>query len=85
MENFMTIDIKDFHFNTPMAKRKYMRLKPSNLPKNVVQQYDLEAKEIKDGYVQVEINDNTAFPPNNDAVLTICQNHQGSHVISSRG
>ena len=32
-----------------------MRLKLSDLPKSVVQQYDLEAKSTKDGYVNVEI------------------------------
>ena len=36
--HFMTIDIKDFYLNTPIARSKYMRLKLSDLPKSVVQQ-----------------------------------------------
>ena len=52
---FMTIDIKDFYLNTPMARREYMHLKLSNLPESVVQQYNLEVKSTKDGYVHVDI------------------------------
>ena len=33
---FMTIDIKDFFLNTPMARSEFMRLKLSNLPDNVI-------------------------------------------------
>ena len=36
--HFMTIDIKGFYLNTPMAQSEYMRLKLSNLPESVVQQ-----------------------------------------------
>ena len=39
--HFMTIDIKDFYFNTLMAKRNYMRLKLGDIPVSVVQQYNL--------------------------------------------
>ena len=38
-----------------MARSDYMRLKLSNLPDFVVQQYILEAKENRDGYVPLEI------------------------------
>ena len=38
---FMTTDIKDFYLNTPMARSKHMRLKLSDLPKSVVQQYNI--------------------------------------------
>ena len=51
----MTINIKDFYLTTPMARSDYMRLKLSNLPDFVVQQYILEAKENRDGYVPLEI------------------------------
>ena len=40
-EKFMTIDIKYFYLNTPMAQIKYMRLKLSNLPKSMVQHYNM--------------------------------------------
>ena len=50
---FMTIDIKGFYLNTPMAQSKYMHLKLGNLPKSVVQQYNLEEKTTRDGYMYV--------------------------------
>ena len=53
--HFMTIDIKDFYLNTPMARSEYLSLKLSNLPKSVVQQYKLKAKSTRDGFVHVEI------------------------------
>ena len=53
--HFMTIDIKDFYLNTPMARSNYTRLKLSNLPKSVVQQYNMEAKSTRGGYVHVNI------------------------------
>ena len=49
----MTIDIKDFYLNTLMARSEYMRLKLGDLPVSVVQQCNLEAKAIRDGYVHV--------------------------------
>ena len=49
----MTIDIKDFYLNTLMARSEYMRLKLRDLPVSVVQQCNLEAKAIRDGYVHV--------------------------------
>jgi hypothetical protein len=36
-EKFMTMDIKDFYLNTPMAQYKYMQLKLSNMPTNVME------------------------------------------------
>jgi len=53
---FMTIDIKDFYLNTPMARPEYMRLKIDDMPDNVIKQYQLREKSTKDGYVYVEIN-----------------------------
>ncbi len=38
---FMTMDIKKFYLNTPMARYEYMRLKLSNLPDNVIEHYIL--------------------------------------------
>ena len=51
--HFMTIYIKGFYLNTPMARSKYMLIKCSDLSKSVVQHYNLEAKAIRDGYVHV--------------------------------
>ena len=52
---FMTIDIKDFHLNTPMSRYECMPLKLSNHPKNLFQQYNLVFKVTKYGYVYIEI------------------------------
>ena len=40
----MTINIKDFYLNTTMPRYKYMRLKLSDLPDNVIRQYNLREK-----------------------------------------
>ena len=52
---FIKTDIKDFYLNTPMAQNKYMCLKISNLPKIMVQHYNLVEKTTRDRYVYVEI------------------------------
>ena len=52
---FMTIDIKDFYLNTPMTRYEYMRLKLSKLPPDFIEEYKLNNKATKDGYVYLEI------------------------------
>ena len=49
--NFMSIDIKDFYLNTPIPCYEYMRLKLSDLPEDVICQYNLRGKVAKDEYV----------------------------------
>ena len=53
----MTLDIKDFYLNTPMKRTDWMRLKLSDLPKDLIKQYKLTAKTTKDGdgYVYIKI------------------------------
>ena len=51
----MTLDIKNFYLNTPLARYKCLRLKLTNLPEDVIKEYGLKDKETKDGYVYVEI------------------------------
>ena len=53
--HFMTIDIKKLYLVNTMAQSEYMGLKLSDLHKSVVQQYNLEAKETRDGYVHMDI------------------------------
>ena len=60
-EKFMTIDIKYFYLNTLMAQIKCMRLKLSNLPKSVVQHYNLQEKVSRGGYVYVDIKRGVYF------------------------
>ena len=51
----MSIDIKNVYLNTPMARYKYMRLKIAELPQDFIDDYNLNNKAKKDGYVYLEI------------------------------
>ena len=51
----MTIDIKDFYLNTPMARYEYMRLKLCDIPEDVARHYNLAKKVKSDGYAYIEI------------------------------
>ena len=51
----MTIDVKDFYLNTPMARYEYMRLKLCNINEAVTKHYNLATKVKNDGYVYIEI------------------------------
>eukprot|EP00804_Cyclotella_cryptica_P019034 CCRYP_014448-RA/>CCRYP_014448-RA protein AED:0.34 eAED:0.34 QI:0/0/0/1/1/1/3/0/481 len=52
---FMTIDIKDFYLNTPMARPEFMRLKLSDMPENIIEHYTLRSIATDDRYVYVRI------------------------------
>ena len=52
---FMSIDIKNFYLNTPMARYEYMRLKIAELPQDFIDEYKLHDKTAKYGYVYLEI------------------------------
>ena len=49
----MTIDIKDFYLNTPMARYEYMHLKLCKIPEEVKNHYDLATKVKNDGYIYI--------------------------------
>jgi hypothetical protein len=51
----MTLDIKDFYLNTPMAHYKYMQLRIANMPDNVIKHYKLTNLATPDGYIYCEI------------------------------
>ncbi len=51
----MTIDLKDFYLNTPMKQLEYMRLKISDIPEEIIEQYKLREITTSDGYVYTEI------------------------------
>ena len=51
----MTICIKDFYLNTPLARYKYMRLKLCDIPEDVARHYNLAKKVKSDGYAYIEI------------------------------
>jgi len=52
---FMTMDIKDFYLNTPMARYEYMRLRIANMPDDVIVHYNLRDKATPDGYIYCKI------------------------------
>ena len=43
------------YLNTPLEQYKYLRLKFSNLPKDVIEQYSLKYKKTSEGYIYVDI------------------------------
>ena len=49
------LDLKDFYLNTPMKRYKYMRIKISDIPKEIIQEYKLHELEMEEGYVYCEI------------------------------
>ena len=51
----MSIGIKNFYLNTPMARCEYMHLKIAELPQDFIDEYKLHDKTTKDGYVYLEI------------------------------
>jgi hypothetical protein len=48
---YMTMDIKNFYLNTPMAWYKYMQLRIANIPDNVIKHYNLTSLATPDGYI----------------------------------
>ena len=52
---FMTLDIKKFYLNTPMARFEYLRLKLTDLPQDIIDEYKLEAKVDSSGFVYAEV------------------------------
>ena len=52
---FMTIDISKFYLNTPLDRYKYMKMKFSNFPEEMVKLYNLKEKAMSDGYVYAEV------------------------------
>ncbi len=54
-KKFMSIDIKDFYLNTPMARYKYFRIKLELFPKDVIIEYNLCDKVNSNGNVPCEV------------------------------
>ncbi len=51
----MTIDIKNFYLNMPMERYEYVRLKLTDIPDEIITQYNLHAIATTNGYIDVEI------------------------------
>ena len=52
----MSYDIKDFFLYSLMCKPKYMKMKFSIFPQDIVDQYNLADKVAPDGYIYIKIN-----------------------------
>ena len=52
---FMTIDIKDFYFMTPMDRYEYFRMKSELFPEDIIKEYGLRDKVDSDGNVFCEV------------------------------
>ena len=53
---FMSIDIKNFYLGMPMKRKEYMRLKISDIPQVIIEEYNLKEMVTPDGWVYVEIS-----------------------------
>jgi hypothetical protein len=47
------MDIKDFYLRTPMKRPEYMRLKITDIPEEIIEQYKLKSSVTPDGYVYI--------------------------------
>jgi hypothetical protein len=51
---FMTMDISDFYLNTPMKRPEYIRLNIRDIPKEIIDEYNLRDIADPDGSVHIE-------------------------------
>jgi hypothetical protein len=52
---FISMDMKDFYLNTPMARYKYMRLQLLDMPEDVITQYKLNKIATPEGFIYCKI------------------------------
>lgn len=52
---FMTIDFSNFYLNTPLKCPEYLRVKLSDIPKEIIKQYTLHAIANNKGFVFIKI------------------------------
>ena len=53
---FMTMDIFNFYLMTPLNRPEYIRIKLTDLPDEIIKEYDLKPKATKDGSIYIEVN-----------------------------
>ncbi len=49
------LDVKNFYLNTPMKRYEYMRLKITDIPEEIIQEYKLHEIVTEDGYIYCEL------------------------------
>ena len=52
---YMSLDISNFYLNTPMKRYEYVRIKLTDIPAEVIVEYNLRDKADENGYVYVEV------------------------------
>jgi len=52
---YLTLDLKDFYLNTPMARPEYIRIKLADIPEDVIERYNLRELVDADGYVYCRV------------------------------
>ncbi len=52
---FVMLDVKDFYLNIPMKRYKYMHIKITDIPEEIINEYKLSKKVTEVGYVYCEI------------------------------
>ena len=51
----LTLDLKDFYLNTPMARPEFIRIKLADIPEDVIERYNLREIVDADGYVYCRV------------------------------
>jgi hypothetical protein len=51
---FMTLDISNFHLMTPLHRPNFIRVKPNNIPDEVIEEYKLREKATKNGSIYIK-------------------------------
>ena len=52
----MTMDISNFYLMTPLSRPEYIRIKLSDIPEEIIKEYNLKDKATKDGSIYIEAN-----------------------------
>ena len=53
---FMTMDISNLCLMTPLSQPEYIRIKLSDIPEEIIREYNLKDKATKDGSIYIEAN-----------------------------
>ena len=52
----MTMDISNFYLNSPLPPPEYIRLKISDIPEEIIEEYHLREKATETGHIYIEAN-----------------------------
>ncbi len=54
-EKCVIVDIEDFYLNTPMKRYEYMRIKITDIPLEIIEEYKIHEIVTDDGYIYCKI------------------------------